>query len=109
VPPLHGSLSLAYDSSSRWKYLSTSELTLWWADDQDRLSPADESDPRIDPDGTDGWTSVDLDFSGPIGERKVGASWNFGVHNLFDEAYRIHGSGLDAPGLYFVGGIKIWL
>jgi outer membrane receptor protein involved in Fe transport len=109
VPPLHGSVSLAYAPSPAWKRLSNVELSLWWAADQDRLSPADKSDPRIDPTGTDGWTSVDLDFRGPLSEGRVGASWVLGLHNLFDESYRVHGSGIDAPGFNVVAGLRLSL
>ena len=109
VPPLHGNVSLAFDAPAEWKHLSNAELSAWWADSQERLSPSDLSDPRIDPTGTDGWVSVDLDFRGPLGAKRLGASWNLGFHNIFDEAYRVHGSGIDAPGFNVVAGLHLSL
>ena len=92
-----------------WKHLATAGLTAWWATAQDRLSPSDQNDPRIDPSGTAGWVSVDLDFADPLGAHKLGASWNLGLHNLFDEAYRVHGSGIDAASFNMVAGLRLTL
>ena len=68
-------------------------LTL--ASKQDRLSERDIRDIRINPNGTAGWTILG-----------VRASWtpndiwtiDIGANNLLDHRYRVHGSGVDAPG-----------
>jgi hemoglobin/transferrin/lactoferrin receptor protein len=115
VPPLHGNVSLRYEPAAgpaRLRSLNGLglgwvELSLWWASSQDRLSPFDLVDARIDPNGTDGWVRVDLDLGGPLGPAEHGASWRLGLHNLADEDYRIHGSGFDSPGFGVVAGISV--
>jgi len=104
IPPLHGWVGLRYDVGPGW--LGWIELGTAWALEQDRLSPQDEGDPRIDPDGTDGWVTVDVDVGGPIGATPTGSRWLVGVHNVFDEDYRVHGSGIDGPGIGLVVGAR---
>jgi outer membrane receptor protein involved in Fe transport len=105
IPPLHGYLSVQRELGARW--LRWSELTLHWAFAQTRLAPQDLDDPRIDPNGTDGWITLDLDVGGPIGGEASASSWSVGLHNLLDEEYRVHGSGIDGPGIGFVVGVRI--
>jgi outer membrane receptor protein involved in Fe transport len=107
VPPLHGQVGVSWEPPEPQRAVSWATLTFNWAFDQDRLSPADLSDPRIDPNGTQGWRTLDLDFGGPLGKRSSGSSWRAGIHNLWDEEYRVHGSGFDAPGLGFVVGLNV--
>jgi len=91
IPPLSGRLNIAYDPGGDLRF----EGWLRFAGQQDRLSARDISDVRIDPTGTSGWAI--------LGGR---ASWNYrrdwqftlGLDNLLDKRYRMHGSGLDAPG-----------
>lgn len=104
IPPLHGRLSLFYEPLEPTHAIAWGELRLSLADRQDELNPEDESDPRIDPDGTPGWATLDLDLGGPIAETKT-CSWSLGLHNLLDESYRVHGSGVDAPGFNVVVGL----
>jgi outer membrane receptor protein involved in Fe transport len=106
VPPLHGRLALLWEPAEPTWGLGWADFSVWFADEQDRLSPADKADPRIDPDGTDGWVRLDLDFGGSFGKRSWGAKWNAGVHNILDESYRVHGSGFDAPGIGAVAGLS---
>ncbi len=47
------------------------------------------------PGGTPGWTVVNLTAGMRIGQNLLLSG---GLANLFDEAYRIHGSGIDGPG-----------
>lgn len=107
VPPPHGSVSIGYEPSGERRGLSFAALSLVWAAGQSRLSPGDLGDPRIDPAGTDGWTRLDIDLAGPLGTRLTGTSWNVGLHNILDAAYRVHGSGFDAPGLNAVVGLRV--
>ncbi|MCC6409101.1 MAG: TonB-dependent receptor [Planctomycetes bacterium] len=105
IPPFHGWVGLTYDvDRGPWDW---AELTCQWAFDQNRLSPQDLADPRIDPDGTDGWATLDLDIGGPLGGPSSGSTWTLGLHNLFDEDYRVHGSGFDAPGFGVVVGVRV--
>ena len=53
------------------------------------------SDARIDPDGTPGWTIAGVRASWAS---ESGWETTLGVDNLLDKRYRVHGSGLDAPG-----------
>ena len=59
------------------------------------LEPDAISDPRIDPNGTDGWAALSL-----RAQRALGPTWTLtaALENVFDERYREHGSGIDAPG-----------
>jgi outer membrane receptor protein involved in Fe transport len=91
IPPLTGRLNVAWEPRDNLRV----DAWLRFADRQDRLSARDARDVRIDPGGTSGW--------GIVGMR---ASWDFrddwqftfGVDNILDKRYRMHGSGLDAPG-----------
>ena len=68
------------------------------ADDQARLGFRDQIDSRIQDGGTPAYQVHSL---------RGGASWrdrlriSVGIENLFDELYRVHGSGIDAPGRHF--------
>ena len=103
IPPLFGRASLRYDAPSVDAKLRWSELSLVFAQEQDRLHPEDVSDPRIDPDGTDNWATLNLDLGGRMNES---FDWNIGLHNLLDERYRVHASGFDSPGFGLVFGVR---
>lgn len=91
IPPLSGSVTLTYDNGGDYR------LQSWirFADEQDRLSARDVRDSRIDPDGTDGWIVL-----GARLDWQPDQDWllSLGIDNVFDERYRVHGSGIDAPG-----------
>ena len=98
VPPLNGKLGLVYTPSADLVL----EPFVLFADEQDRLSPRDEGDPRIDPDGTSGWATFNVDIRWhALEELELGLR----LENLFDKRYREHGSGLDAPGF----SANVWL
>lgn len=106
IPPLHGSAALAWNPAEPlFGGLGWGRFQVFWAANQWRLHPNDQTDPRIDPTGSDGWFTLDLDVGGPIDDR--GSTWFVGVHNLLDHDYRVHGSGFDAPGIGLVGGIRV--
>ncbi len=109
VPPLHGSVGLRYEPQPFLWRIAWAELAYNWALEQDELNPGDLADPRIDPDGTAAWDTVDLDLGGPLGDPAGGSSWHFGLHNIFDESYRVHGSGFDSPGFGVVIGLRLSL
>ncbi|MDP3278232.1 MAG: TonB-dependent receptor [Deltaproteobacteria bacterium] len=91
VPPLHGSLDARYAVSAE----SFVGATLRWAADQTRLAFQDLSDPRIPAGGTPGYATLDLRaglrFSRQLRVTAV-------LENLFDTAYRVHGSSINGPG-----------
>ena len=91
IPPLHGGLALRWTPrSSAWAGIATR-----WAGRQDRLSSGDLADHRISRTGTPSWFTVDAFGALPLGDR---ARLVGGVRNAFDALYRVHGSGIDAPG-----------
>ena len=91
IPPLNGNVILSYDSGGDYRL----ESWIRFADAQDRLSARDVRDSRIDPQGTPGWAVI-----GARLEKRHAQHWRLSVaaDNLLDKRYRVHGSGLDAPG-----------
>lgn len=84
----------------------------WWieglvtvADHQDRLSSRDRADTqRIPPGGTPGYEILTLRGGWDLSQR-----WTLsgGIENLTDEAYRVHGSGVNEAGRNFVAAVKM--
>jgi outer membrane receptor protein involved in Fe transport len=91
IPPLNGAVSLSIMMSDALEI----EPRVEFAAEQDRLSPRDVRDSRINPDGTPGWATLNLEASW-----QAAAGWDLtlAVENILDKRYRIHGSGIDAPG-----------
>ncbi len=91
IPPFSGQLGLEYFFSENWRF----EPYLLFAGKQDRLSPRDAGDPRINPLGTAGWGTLNL-----LLDWQATATLQLGLRleNLMDKAYREHASGIDAPG-----------
>jgi len=92
IPPLSGKLALQYNKSGIF-----GEAEFLFAAKQDRLSGGDIDDHRIPNGGTPGWNIMNL---------KAGFAWktislNAGLQNIFNKAYRIHGSGVDGYGRSF--------
>lgn len=90
VPPLNGRVRVDYYPNA------AVGITAEWllAAKQDRLSSGDIADHRIPAGGTLGWQVVNLAAQWRWGR----VQWSAGLSNLFNEAYRTHGSGIDAPG-----------
>ncbi len=99
IPPVLGLAGLRHQSR-RWPVWV--ELYARVAGAQARLSERDQSDRRIPDGGTPGWHTLNL-RSGwqPFPQLEV----NLALENLADEQYRIHGSGIDSPGLNAVGNV----
>ncbi|MFC1689929.1 TonB-dependent receptor plug domain-containing protein [Pseudomonadota bacterium] len=91
IPPLSGRLGLVFLHGEQWRF----EPFIDFADRQDRLSPRDESDPRINPLGTAGWGTVNFLASWQATDT---LELGLRLQNLGDNNYREHGSGIDAPG-----------
>lgn len=91
IPPLFGKLG------ARWAFAPGWELEGWsvYAGRQDRLSPRDASDARINPDGTAGWATVNARLGWQASDTLM---LQLTAANIADKRYREHGSGLDEPG-----------
>ena len=100
IPPLYGQAGLTW-AMARGPSLRGA---VFFAGRQDRLNPGDKSDHRINPAGTPGFAVVNLQASWPI-TRAFDVA--LGVENVFDEAYRIHGSGIDGPGRNLWLGMRL--
>lgn len=103
VPPLNGALE------ARWRHAETgvyAGAALRWAAAQDRLAPSDASDARIPAGGTPGWATVDLSAGWRLDSRAV---LSLVVENLFDVAYRVHGSSINAPGIGVMASASVQL
>ena len=98
MPPLNAKLGAIYTPTDNLRLEAYSLM----ADDQDRLSDRDEDDPRIDPNGTPGWGTINLALDW---QALPATTVGFRVDNLGDRRYREHGSGIDAPGR----SVGVWL
>jgi TonB-dependent heme/hemoglobin receptor len=91
VPPLFGKMGAVWDWRDDWAF----EGYVLYATRQDRLSPRDLIDPRINPDGTAGWVSWNARAAWQATEDLELA---LRIENIGDKRYREHGTGLDEPG-----------
>ena len=91
IPPLNGRLAVRYGHDDAL----TLEAFMVFAAAQDRLSPRDTRDIRINPNGTSGWATTNI--SG-IWQLTDGLRFSAQLLNIFDRRYRVHGSGMDAVG-----------
>ena len=100
IPPANGSLGARY----RWAAGPWLEASARTAAAQRRLAPGDVSDHRIAPGGTPGWTVLNLTAGARLSRGLVVSG---GVANLSDEAYRIHGSGVDGTGRHAWASLRV--
>jgi outer membrane receptor protein involved in Fe transport len=91
VPPLNARVGMIYTPGDNLRFQPWIDLV----SKQDRLSPRDEEDPRINPDGTPGYVTFNLLVSWQASEA---VELGLRLENLGNENYREHGSGIDAPG-----------
>ncbi len=90
IPPLNGKVSLRYQpNSNTW-----ARLELYTATAQSRLSGGDRDDNRIPEGGTPGWKVLNAAVGHSFGQFKLSAE----CQNIFNEAYRTHGSGVSGVG-----------
>jgi len=89
IPPLNGNLSII-------SYFNSLKLSIEYlfAAEQDRLSSGDIDDHRIPDGGTPGWQILNLYGSYRINSLLLST----GLLNIFNVAYRTHGSGIDGIG-----------
>ncbi len=83
IPPLNGQLGVEYFFNEDWRI----EPYVMFAGRQDRLSPRDVGDPRINPLGTAGWGTLNI-----LLDWQATDSLQLGLRleNLGDKAYREH-------------------
>lgn len=99
IPPLNGRIGMRGNFLQHFSFIGE-----WvFAADQTRLSSGDIADDRIADGGTSGWNVFNL-YSGY--EHQY-FTFNASFQNLFNEAYRIHGSGIDGIGRSFWLSLKI--
>lgn len=99
--PTIGQIGLRWDHSSDKIWI---EGLLTISEAQNNLSTRDLSDTsRIPPGGTPGYEILSL-YSGF--QLKDNFTVSFAVENIWDEDYRIHGSGINEPGLNFSLGME---
>ena len=91
IPPFNGRLTLQYQANDSLLI----EPYILFAGSQDRLSPRDVQDVRINPAGTPGWVTANVAATWQSGDRWQATAR---VENIFDKRYRLHGSGIDAAG-----------
>ena len=99
TPPLNGRIGLR--SSIAQQFFVIAEGV--FAASQERLSGGDIADERIAEGGTPGWNVFNL-YAG-YDHRYF--TLNASLQNVFNEAYRIHGSGIDGIGRSFWISLKI--
>jgi iron complex outermembrane receptor protein/hemoglobin/transferrin/lactoferrin receptor protein len=100
IPPFNGTVEA--HASHRLGF--GGGVALRWALLQDRLAVADRSDARIPFGGTPGWAVVDLRAWYVI-DRRLTAGLT--VENVFDAAYRTHGSSINGPGRGLVVTLEV--
>ena len=94
IPPTQGILGLRrrWNCNNEWF-----DVFAWMVGDQDELSDRDISDVnRIPPGGTPGYTTLNVRYGRMIA---AGQRLSLNLENIFDEQYRVHGSGSDGPGI----------
>ena len=91
IPPLNGRVGFAFNPGHGLRL----EPYVDFAGEQDRLSPRDASDPRINPAGTPRWATFNLLLSWQANQL---LELGLRLENLADKNYREHGSGIDAAG-----------
>ena len=89
IPPARALLGARWEPAALWL-----EPFVELVDGQHRLSARDKTDPRIPDGGTPGYTTINLRGGWSQGPHELDVALN----NLADRLYKVHGSGLYAPG-----------
>lgn len=98
--PFTAHLGARWEFEGRWF-----EFLCQGAGDADKLSTADKLDSqRIPPGGTPGYVVFHARGGWRLGRN---LALDIGLENLFDEDYRVHGSGLNRPGRSLVVGLTL--
>jgi outer membrane receptor protein involved in Fe transport len=89
IPPINGNVALQWNRNSHYIH-----FVAQFAGKQSRLAAADKSDNRIDKNGTPAWQIYHLNFGKSFQHFDI----NAGVHNILNQDYRTHGSGINGMG-----------
>jgi outer membrane receptor protein involved in Fe transport len=89
IPPIFGRTLLTYRRGTFW-----GSAEWLYAGAQTRLSGGDIDDHRIAAGGTPGWQVCNVRVGYSLRQLSLSA----GAENIFNEAYRMHGSGVDGMG-----------
>jgi hemoglobin/transferrin/lactoferrin receptor protein len=100
IPPVHGQVALLWEPTARF----TLEAILRYYGTQDRLSPRDLTDTRMDPQGTIGRALAFVRMQWRVDER---LTLRLDVENVFDQDLREHGSGINVPGTNVILGMDV--
>lgn len=100
--PLTGTIGLRWeDPEARW----WAESRVVLAARADRLSTRDRADTeRIPPEGTPGYATLGIRGGWRVDERM---SLTVALENMTDANYRVHGSGVNEPGINLVLGLEV--
>ena len=98
IPPVFGRLGADYQFNANWSFSAYS----FFATRQDRLSPRDLIDPRINPNGTAGYATANAAATWKILEQ---LDLRLSVENIGDRRYREHGTGLEEAGRSYGVGL----
>jgi hemoglobin/transferrin/lactoferrin receptor protein len=100
--PTTGIFGVRWDDPSRRFFV---EGVLHLADEQNRLTTSDMADTqRIPPGGTPEYELVHLRGAWRVNEN---ARLTLAIENIFDEDYRVHGSGVNGAGRNFILGLEL--
>jgi len=97
IPPMNGLSSLLYQAS-KW-YVAVEHQ---WAAAQQRLAQGDKDDNRIPKGGTPAWMLWNMH----AGYQASSFSVKVSLHNISNEDYRTHGSGINGMGRALVAGVS---
>jgi len=93
IPPAQGVIGLRWRDREAANWF---DVYGWLVARQDRLSDRDTRDSRIPPGGTPGYGTLNVRLGRQISDcQRV----TLGIENILDKAYRVHGSGVDGPGI----------
>jgi len=102
VPPTQGVLGLAWRDTCHRNWF---QFYTWMVRHQDRLNFQDFSDRRIPAGGTPGFATLNVKAGTQLaGNQRI----TVGLENLLDKAYRVHGSGVDGPGISGIFGYELF-
>ncbi|MBA4053975.1 MAG: colicin I receptor [Marivirga sp.] len=101
IPPFFGKAGVDLEFLKRLTW----RVEFIGASKQDRLSSGDKADSRIAAGGTPGWTVLNTRIQYSYGKFCL----NTGIQNIFDTAYRVHGSGVDGIGRSFWASLIVEL
>jgi hemoglobin/transferrin/lactoferrin receptor protein len=92
IPPTQGIMGLRWRNSDKYEYL---DFYAWMVRPQDRLNFQDISDSRIPDGGTPGYATFNVRYGTMLSDTK---RITVELENILDQAYRVHGSGVDGAG-----------